>query len=233
MVFGRKAEAEPPSFEPVHWDSVSKFTIGTASRSTTRRGTVQGPLAVRVEKHAGGVVHLVPSAYVALPASEKPSAEAGFRLCEDETGSRLLCSVTLDAGTEEDGSRRYRLHDGQGQEVGSVFRGSASRRLVQHGWWLEQPGHPEVVARYHWAKGSAGQILGRTAGKALGSVVGSVMGLGAEGGDTSGAPKPVTWKSGEQVAMTSALSGHLKWYLARASWLDRRLAFALAVLREY
>ncbi|MFF3977842.1 hypothetical protein [Streptomyces sp. NPDC001828] len=233
MVFGRKAEAEPPSYEPVHWDSVSKFTIGTASEPVARRGAGPGPLAVRVEKRAAGAVHLVPSVYVALPASDKPSAEAGFRLYEDEAGSRPLCSVTPDAGTEEDGSRRYRVHDDQGKEVGSVFKGSAAQRLVQHGWWLEQPGHSEVVARYHWAKGGAGQILGRTAGKALGSVVGSVMGLNAEGGDGGGTAKPVTWKSGTQVAMTSAPSGGRKWYLAQASWLDRRVAFALAVLREH
>ncbi|MFJ8308934.1 MULTISPECIES: hypothetical protein [unclassified Streptomyces] len=233
MAFGRKAEAEPPSLEPVHWDSISKFTIGTASRPTARGSAGPGPLAVRVEKRSGRDVHLVPSVFVVLPGPEASPTESGFRLYEDDAAQRLLCSVTPDAGTGDDGSRRYRVRDGKGQEVGSVFRGPAAKRLVQHGWWLEQPGRPEVVARYHWAKGGAGQVLGRTAGKALGSVVGSVMGLGADDSNTSrGSAKPVTWKAGEQVAMTSALSDGVKWYLAQASWLDRRLAFALAVLRE-
>ncbi|MEU3501378.1 hypothetical protein ABZ726_11575 [Streptomyces hundungensis] len=233
MVFGRKAEAEPPSFDPVHWDSVSKFTIGTASRPTAPRGAGPGPLAVRVEKRAAGAAHLVPSVFVALPAPGEPAATSGFRLYEDEAGRRLLCSVTPDAEADKDGSRRHRVQDDQGRTIGSVVRGPAAKRAVQHPWWLEQPDHPEVVARYHWAKGSAGQVLGRTVGKALGSVVGSVVGLGGDDSNTTrGTAKPVTWKSGEQVAMTSAFTEGRTWYLAQASWLDRRLAFALAVLRE-
>ncbi|MCT9089154.1 hypothetical protein N4G70_09760 [Streptomyces sp. ASQP_92] len=233
MVFGRKAEAEPPSFAPVHWDTVSKFTIGAASRPAAVRGAGPGPLAVRVEKRAGGATYLVPSVFVALTGSGEPAAASGFRLYEDEAGLRLLCSVTPDAEADKDGGRRHRVQDGRGREIGSVVRGPVAKRAVQHAWWLEQPDHPEVVARRHWAKGSAGQVLGRTVGKALGSVVGSVVGLGGDDSNTTrGTAKPVTWTSGEQVAMTSAPTEGRTWYLAQASWLDRRLAFALAVLRE-
>lgn len=235
MAFGRKRGAEPPSFEPVHWDSVGQFTVGTALRPPSLRGkAAPGPHAIRVQKSRGNDIYLVPAVYVVPVEGSTGSvsaAKSGFRLYEDESAQRLLCSVTPDPSTQKDNSRRYRVRDGQASDIGCVLRAPSAKRVVQHLWWLEQPGHPEIVARYHWATGSPGEIVGRGAGKAIGSVVGSVLSLGAD--DSSNGPsKPVTWKAADQVALTSAPVGDVRWYLAQASWLDRRLAFSLAVLRE-
>ncbi|MFF2191985.1 hypothetical protein [Streptomyces sp. NPDC058157] len=229
MAFGRNtATAEP--FEPVPWDGITRFTVGRVLRDAvraSRRGA--GAHAVRVPRLRGGEELMVPALYVAPAGPDGvPLRQGGFRLYEDEARTRPLCLVLpLDPGGDH-----HRVTDAAGRETGTVHRTPAAQRLVRHGWWLEQPGHPEVTAPRRWAEGGPGRIVERGVGKVLGSVVDHVLSLGAE--DTSRDPlKPVLWRAGEETVLSFRPAQGPRWYeVGRDGWLDRRLAFALAVLRE-
>ncbi|MFD4545642.1 hypothetical protein [Streptomyces sp. NPDC058466] len=234
-MFARKKDE--PSVEPVSWNGAGWFVIGDVVRpAASRRKALTGPWAVRVPDIQEGVRYYAPTALVSRSDGEVPS----YELYEASEPGGSLCSLT-----PLKGGARYRVTDAQGQEVGVVHRTPAAKRAVQHGWWLQQPGHPDIVARYRWATGSAKEIAARGrekaargAGGLVGGVVDSVFGLGAEGGDQSGGsytPKPVTWRAegeDEAVVLTSGHTEGFRTYVLVASWLDRRLAFAMAVLRE-
>lgn len=235
-MFGRKKEE--PVIEPVRWDAAGSFVVGEVLRPATfRRKALTGQRAVRVPTAQGGVWYFAPSVLVSRTEEETPS----YELYDATEAGALLCALA-----PVKGGARYRVTDAGGQELGLVHRTPAAKRTIQHGWWLQQPGHPDIVARYHWARGSAKEIAARgkekavkEAGELAGSVVDSILSFGADDAeDYSGGshtPKPVTWRAeGEEkdVVLTSShLEGH-KTYLPHGSWLDRRLAFALAVLRE-
>ncbi|WP_326694241.1 hypothetical protein [Streptomyces sp. NBC_01766] len=236
MAFGRRKDPEP-TVEPVAWDSADWFVISAVERpATLRRKAVTGPRCVRTRVVEPGVELYAPAVFIAQPDPETKAYEL-YPALDPRT---LLCALAPVKGGR--GGERYRVTDGQGQELGTVHRTGATKRTVQHAWWLEQPGHPDIVARYHWAKGSAKDVrergasaVVRGAGQLAESVVDSLILGGSEGGDSSTyESKPVTWRAGEtEVALTS---GHtdkaVRTYTPRASWLDRRLALALAVLRE-
>jgi hypothetical protein len=233
-VFGRKKET--PTIDPVHWDSVGWFVVGSVVRpSTLRRKALTGQRAVRVPTAVADVRYFAPAVFIVQADEDVPS----YELYEAEGAQRLLCTVAPVTG--EKGGERYRVLDGRRQELGLVHRTPAAKRTVQHGWWFKQSGHPDIVARYHWAKGSAKEIAERgkdtavrEAGQLVGGVVDSVLNFGAEGGDRAStrAAKPVTWRADEEVAMTAGHLEGIRTYMPQASWLDRRLAFALALLRE-
>ncbi|MFF4370293.1 hypothetical protein [Streptomyces sp. NPDC001594] len=229
MAFGRNtATAEP--FEPVPWEGITRFTVGRVLRDAvraSRRGT--GAHAVRVPRLRGGEELMVPALYIAPAGPDGvPLRQGGFRLYEDEGRTRLLCSVL----PEGPGGEHHRVTDAAGRQAGTVHRTPAAQRLVRHGWWLEQPGHPEVTAPRPWAEGGPGRIVGRGVGKVLGSVADSILSLGAEG-DGGGPPQPVLWRSGEETVLSFQPSQGPRWYaVEREGWLDKRLAFALVVLRE-
>ncbi|MFC7257758.1 hypothetical protein [Streptomyces lutosisoli] len=233
-VFGRKKEE--PVIEPVPWDHPGWFTVGEVLRpAALRRKAVTGDLAVRVATAHAGVRYFAPSVLVSRAGEEVPS----YELYDATEPGNLLCALAAAKG-----GVRYRVTDGQGRELGLVHRTPAAKRTIQHSWWLQQPGHPDIVARYHWAKGTAKEIATRGkekavrgAGQLVEGVVDSVLSFGAEGGDqrSSYTSKPVTWRADgeeEDVALTSGHVEGVRTYLPRASWLDRRLAFALAVLRD-
>ncbi|MFF4347737.1 hypothetical protein [Streptomyces sp. NPDC001530] len=234
-VFGRKKDE--PVIEPVRWDLTGSFVVGEVVRPATfRRKALTGERAVRVPVMLDGGRYYAPSVLVSRTGEETPS----YRLYEALEPGTLLCAVS-----PVKGGARYGVTDAEGRELGVVHRTPAAKRAIQHGWWIQQSGHPDIVARYNWAKGSAKEIATRGkekairgAGELVGSVVDSVLSLGAEGGDQAGGsytPKPVTWRAEgeeEDVVLTSGQAEGVRTYLPRASWLDRRLAFALAVLRE-
>lgn len=118
-----------------------------------------------------------------------------------------------------EGGARYRVTDGQGQELGLVHRTLAAKRTIQHNWWLQQPGHPDIVARYHWAKGTVKEIATRGkekavrgAGQLVEGVVDSVLSFGAEDVDNGSryTPKPVTWRAGGEEQDVALTSGHVE-----------------------
>ncbi|MFB6674107.1 hypothetical protein ACFCWG_17210 [Streptomyces sp. NPDC056390] len=229
MGFGRNRGANGPLVEPLAWEDVSWFVVTDIERAASfPRKPVKGRLAVRVPTAVAGVRHFAPAAYVVGGGEDGGPHE----LYEAQGAQGLVCTVTA-AG---DG---HVVTDAEGAELGHVHRTPAVKRTVRHGLWLRQPGRPDAVARYHWAKGSAKDIAtrgkdgaGRGAGALVGSVVDSVLSLGAEGGDRSGTrtAKPVTWRAGEETVLTQGYVDGVKSYVPQAGWLDRRLAFALAVL---
>ncbi|MDR3082906.1 MAG: hypothetical protein LBV60_18615 [Streptomyces sp.] len=218
------------------WDRAGEFVVGDVVRpASLRRKALRGPRAVRVPTTDAGVRYFAPSVLVHGSEDETPS----YDLYDATAPAVLLCSLA-----PEKGGARYRVTDAQGTELGLAHRTPAAKRTVQHSWWLQQPGHPDIVARYHWARGNAKQAakrgkesVGRVAGHVAQDVIGSVFSFGAEdtGPGESDVSKPVTWRMAGQENSVVLTSGHaegFRTYLPQVSWLDRRLAFALAVLRE-
>ncbi len=236
MAFGRDKTVEP--FEPMHWTEMTQFTVGRAMRYTLRKSKRgAGPHAIRFPRARGGNQYLVPGLYIVPAEGDASLSRAGFRLFEDEGGLHLLCSVL------PDGSDRYRVTGTDGQELGSVRRTSLSRRLTHQGLWLEPAGHPAVVARHNWARGGIRAAMERGMGHAAERVLDSLVSFGDDGGSDRGAtPKPVLWavetdgsegELGEAVLTLPRPTQFPKWYfVVRDSRLDKRLAFALVVLRE-
>ncbi|OKK25163.1 hypothetical protein AMK09_03080 [Streptomyces sp. CB02488] len=139
MAFGRNRQVEP--FEPEHWDAITQFTVGRMMRRTVRKSTRgEGAHAVRFMRMRGGDEYMVPGVYIVPEDPAVALAKGGFRLFEDEAARQLLCTVL------PDGSDRYRVTDAAGRELGSVRRTPVTKRFSQHGLWLEQPGHPAIVA---------------------------------------------------------------------------------------
>jgi hypothetical protein len=233
-VFGRRKNE--PEVPPVPWDRVGRFTVGEVLRpGTLTRKPLTGPRAIRVPSTHDGVRYHAPSVLVSGTGSEAPS----YELYDATRPTEPVCTLT-----PEKAGARYRVTDAGGAELGLVHRTLPARRTVEHGWWLQQPGHPDVVARYHWARGSAKEIatrgkenVVRGAGAVVGGVVDSVFSLGVDGDARTGShrPRPVTWRAEgdeEPVVLTCEHLEDGKVYRPQASWLDLRLAFALAVLRE-
>jgi hypothetical protein len=205
-----------------------------------------GPPAVRVPDSAEHPSAFAPAAFIEQP----DTSVRAYDLYAAQDLSPLCRVLPLtDTGTDTadrgdvDG---HRVVDPGGAEIGRVFRTPKAKRSVQHTLWFQQPGHRNVVARYHWTLGSTGEVAGRVTTAAVGTaaVVAaglalSALGLGDGDGDGAGGEqardtKPVTWRAGDEVVLTY-LPGRSRErpYLPHAGWLDLRLAFALAVLREH
>ncbi|MCX4882832.1 hypothetical protein [Streptomyces sp. NBC_00847] len=150
-MFGRK-QAEPV-IEPVPWERAGWFAVtGMVRQATLRRKKLTGQRAVRVATAQGGVRYFAPVALISATEDEIPS----YTLYEATRPESLLCSLT-----PEKRGARYRVTDGQGAELGLAHRTPAAKRTIQHSWWLQQPGHADIVARYHWARGSAKDVAER------------------------------------------------------------------------
>lgn len=211
-----------------------RFVVSTAERETAAlRKPVVGPLAVRVPKLAAGVSHFHPAALITQPDLQVRA----YLLHEAREPDRLVCSI------EPVDDERFRVLTPERRELGQVYRTPQAKRAIQHAWCVRQPGHPAVVARYHWAKGSPKDILERgkdaarrETGRLADSVLDSVMSLGlAEGGDQHNpqrAAKPVTWRADDEVVLEARVSGGEWTYTPKAPWLDHRLAYAMALLRR-
>ncbi|MFD9822738.1 hypothetical protein [Streptomyces violascens] len=234
-MFGKK-KVDPPVV-PVRWDTEGGFVVGEVVRpSAFRKKGLVGRRAVRMPVTLDGERYFAAAAFV----EQRDPEVRSYELYDATEAEGLLCTVEPASGGR--GGERYQVRDQAGQELGVVFRTPAAKRAVQHGWWLRQPGHPDVVARYHWAKGSAKEIAGRGAdaavrgaGSLVGSVVDSVL-YGEQAASDNHSParptKPVTWRADDEVALTAGHPQGIKLYAPQASWLERRLAFALAVLRQ-
>ncbi|MGW7098835.1 hypothetical protein [Streptomyces sp. NPDC054838] len=241
MAFVRNRRDE--SFEAVHWDEITQFTVGRMMRRTFRKSKRgEGAHAVRFMTMRAGIEYMVPALHVVPVEPAGPVSKGGFRLFEDEDGRMLVCTVL------PEGSDRYRVRNAVGREIGSVRRTPVTKRLTQHGLWLEQPGHPAIVAPRNWARGGPGAALGRGVGHVLDGVVDSLLSFGSDEGTDSGSPlKPVVWavgaedgqeegavgQYGEAVLTFPRTTDDKRWYFVkRDGRLDKRLAFALAVVRE-
>jgi hypothetical protein len=230
VVFGRQKAAEPP-VEQVGWADVQTFVVSAVERPVTvkRKRAVSGKRAVRVARGSKDLRVLAPCAFVgsaATPESGVPS-RPGHTLYEDPEERRLLCYV--EPAVDIDGEQRFNVRDGQGQLVGALTRVPPKRRPFKHTWRIEQPGRPEIVGRNEWVSGDAKEIAGRMAGKLLGGVLNAVGDLGAEGGDQPAKPRTLEWRAEDKVVMVSEGSEKVT---VRAGWIDRRLAFAFALVGD-
>ncbi|MEU9183951.1 hypothetical protein AB0D14_05160 [Streptomyces sp. NPDC048484] len=230
MAFGKQSgnsDAEVP-VEPVAWATVREFVIGSVERPLTpkRKRVVRGPRAVRVPKGGKDSRVLAPCAFLGRSDHAGLPSRPELTLYEDIEGRSLLCYV--DSPKDVDGEQHHVVHDRQGQVIGTIRR-VPPKRPFKHTWRMDQPGHPEIAGRNEWASGDAKEVAGRAAGKFALGVVGAIANLGAEGGDQRSKPRSLEWRADDKVVMVSEGSEKVT---VRADWLDRRLAFAFALVSD-
>ncbi|MVO84809.1 hypothetical protein GPA10_08515 [Streptomyces sp. p1417] len=221
---------------PVEWARVREFTVGTVERPVTKKRArpVRGPRAIRVPSGAGQSKVFAPCAYTGRVAPPAPPSATEPCLYEDSASQRLLCYLIA----EESGSgeRCYHVHDTSGTEIGTVRRIPPAGRIFKHTWRIDQPGHPEIVGRNEWASGGVKRIADRAAGKALTEALSSlqhIIPVGEDathgGGRSQRQSRKLEWWSGGELVMVSQ---SIQALVVEADWLDRRLAFAFAVLGD-
>ncbi|GGO52502.1 hypothetical protein GCM10012286_57680 [Streptomyces lasiicapitis] len=243
MAFGKRRGREEGSgvreeapLPAVEWADVREFTIGTVERPVTknRPRPVRGPWAIRVPKGAGAAKVFAPCAYVARAAPPAPPSAMESCLYEDPDSQHLLCYLV----TEEKGSgeRCFRVYVANGKEIGVIRRIPPSNKLVKHTWRIDQPGHPEIVGRNEWISGGAKRIADRAAGKVVSEALNSLPHILPAGENTASGDsgsqrrsRQLEWWSGGELVMVSQSIKMLK---VKADWLDRRLAFAFAVIGD-
>ncbi|MFG3100129.1 hypothetical protein ACGFZL_06375 [Streptomyces sp. NPDC048182] len=211
----------------VPWADAWEFAVSDVELPVThrRRRAVPGARAVRVPYGAGARRVNAPCAF--LPRDLPPKAPAKC-LYEDPEGQRLLCSVSDPSSSG--GVRQYGVLDAQGRPLGTIHRLAALKHALRPTWRLEQPGRPEIRSSAEWAEDGPSPIVTHGIGKLLSGVAQTAADLGAEGGDQPARSRTLEWRSGEELVMTSSGDGR---FLIRAAWLDRRLAFAYALLRAH
>lgn len=227
MEFRGRRESDRP-VTAVDWRDVEEFVLGTLERpqKPKRPQAVHGPVAVRVpQTDASGLVY-APCAFRAPLAVGSPPRSLEKRLFEDRDGLRPLCHI--DEGTQEgqeDGVCRHEVRDGRGEFIGAILRHPPKGRRARHTWRIEQPGHPELVGR------SGDSLLARGL-NGLMETAGDLL-LHGSAGDGKVTKPPslriIGWKNAAgELAMTSQGKEHF----IRVEWLDRRLAFAFALLGD-
>lgn len=230
MAFGRSNKAksaEEPPVEPVRWESVHKFVVSSVERprSPKRTRSGWGKPAVRVPQGGKDYPVLAPCAFLGSSSVERLPSRPELTLYEDPDAQRLLCYV--EEPREVNGERHYDVRDAQGQLLGTLRR-IPPKRPFKHTWCIEQPGHPEIVGRNEWASGSAGQVATRVAMRAAFEAVDSLFYAGTDDGAKSKA-RTLEWRAGDEVVMTSEGSAQVE---IQKSWVDRRLAFAFALVGD-
>ncbi|MBB5934691.1 hypothetical protein [Streptomyces zagrosensis] len=194
-----------------------------------RKRSVRGPRAIRVPKGGKDYRVYAPCAFCRPASRPAPPDSTGPWLYEDEAAERLLCSV--DKGAEAEGGQGYHVRDGQGDTIGTIHRLPPSKRIFKHTWRIEQVGHPEIIGRNQWASGDTKDIVEHGVTKVfMGALQSAVTSLGSESSDHSeGAGRTLEWRSDGHVVMVSQGS---KWVTIKADWMDRRLAFAFALIGD-
>ncbi|MER0241071.1 hypothetical protein AAHZ94_03345 [Streptomyces sp. HSW2009] len=231
MAFGKGADGKEPPVPAVDWKNVGEFTIGGVERPVAphRKRSVRGPRAIRVPSGGKNYRVYAPCAYCAPAAASTPPGVTGPCLYEDEAGERLLCA--LDSAAETDGERQHRVIDAQGELIGTITRIPPTKRMFKHTWRMEQVGHPEIIGRNQWASGDTKDIVENGVSKVVfGALKSAVTSLGAEESDHSESrERTLEWRSDGKVVMVSQGS---KSVTVRVGWIDRRLAFAFALLGD-
>ncbi|MGW3498349.1 hypothetical protein [Streptomyces sp. NPDC001020] len=229
VAFGRnnkaKAAGEPP-VEPVAWERVHKFVVSSVERpkSLKRSRSVWGKPAVRVPKGGKDYPVLAPCAFLGSSSVPNPPSRPELTLYSDADTQHLLCYV--EEPQEVDGERHHVVRDAQGQTIGTLRR-IPPKRPFKHTWRIDQPGRPEIIGRNEWASGTGGQVAARVAIRAAFEVVDSVFYTGTD--DQVKKARSLEWMAGDEVVMTSEGSAKVT---IQKDWLDRRLAFAFALVGD-
>lgn len=216
----------------VEWARVREFTIGTVERPETkkRRLAVRGPRAIRVPKGAGESKVFAPCAYIARARPPAPPSAMEPCLYEDPESQHLLCYLV--AEESEDGERCHRVYDADGEEIGAIRRIPPSSKLFKHTWRIEQPGRTEIIGRNEWASGGATQVAVLATGKVVEEALGSLFGLAYDENSSSERRRDgrtLEWRSNGNPVM---ISQGVKKITIKPDWMDRRLAFAFAVIGD-
>ncbi|MGW2765208.1 hypothetical protein [Streptomyces sp. NPDC001275] len=227
-VFGKNRDVDEPAAPVVPWADAWQFVVGDVERPAAgrRRRPVLGPRAFRVPQRRGEQCVNAPCAF--FPPQSSSPASPELCLYEDADGRTLLCSV--DEPVKAGGERHFAVRDGQGQVIGTIRRIAPLKHALTPVWRIDQPGHVEIVSSGEWAKGGRKEMLQRGAGKLVQGIFQGAADLGADGGDQAGEASRVhQWTSdGEPVLASDGCDR----FLVRASWLDRRLVFAYALVRD-
>lgn len=208
---------------PVGWERVRDFVVGNTERPVTARRTTPtfGPLAVRVPRNGKECRVFAPCAFIGREGERAA-------LYEDAACRLLLC--VIDGGGREAGAERHHdVHDAQGAVIGTLRRLPPRARPFKHGWRIDQPGRPPVLGRNEWVSGNAKDIAARVVEKSLFGALDALTSLGAEGGDRPARPRTLEWRAEDEVVMVSEGSEKVT---VKADWLDRRLAFAFALVGD-
>ncbi len=228
MAFGRRKQKEQaPPVPGVDWRGVWRFTVGMIEREIlvkSRKQFTRGPRAIRVPSREGAGRVFAPCAYF----GPKGVDDLDSVIYEDAEFQRLLCA--LDQPIERNGEDVYYVRDARSEVIGVVRRIPPANRLVRHTWRIDQPGRPVIAGCNKWAKKDAKEI----AEVALESTVGFL--LRSSGDGSYSRDRELEWRSegGEFVMESCGFGGHdMRLEIEiEARWLDRRLAFAYAMLRD-
>jgi hypothetical protein len=195
------------------WESVREFTVGSVELPATpkRKKIGWGPTAIRVPR--GGRFDRVLAACAYVGPEHSLYLDAGL--------TQPLCTVV------PSGENSWTVRDAGAAVVGTITRIPSGRLLLRPNWRIEQPGHVEVIGRTEWLSGDAKQLAEKAAGRLFTGVLDALTSLGAEGGDQATKERVLEWRAGDDVVM---LSEATKSITIKAPWLDRRLAFAYALL---
>ncbi|MGK5730643.1 hypothetical protein [Streptomyces sp. URMC 124] len=221
MAFGRTRNSEPP-VPAVDWRDVEQFRIGTVERDigAGRKRPVIGQNAVRVPRIEGQERINAPCAFFGSQAARL----GAHVLYEDERAQQVLCSIGEPQSVGDE--RHYPVRDGQGQVIGGIRRIPPSGELSRPTWRIEQPGRPEITGLNKWSTLNPLSMAAHAAGKVLGGLAMAVFLSEPAGGDQRG--RTLLWSAGREKVMESDDYT----FTVLTPWLDRRLAFAVAVIGD-
>ncbi|WP_413799855.1 hypothetical protein [Streptomyces iranensis] len=230
-MFGKGKEQEPeyPPVPALDWKKVRRFTVGTREREVAgeSKKIIRGRCAIRVPKRDGQDNIYAPCAY--FRTNTQVLIPDDPRLYEDEQTQQLLCELSeaIQVGDES----HYHVRDGLGETIGTIRRIPPTNRLVNHTWRIEQPGQPEIVGRNKWSASNPKQFALRSLESATNLIFDAASGGDPDVRESKG--RVLEWKADEKLVMTSVGSPKIDSHVEisiKAQWLDRRLAFAYAML---
>ncbi|MER0245628.1 hypothetical protein AAHZ94_27355 [Streptomyces sp. HSW2009] len=182
---------------------------------------------MRVPKRASGGWIFAPCAYFPTSSSTGSYQDLGSAVYEDAELQKLLCALDGPFDCDE---KVYRVRDAQGETIGLIRRIPPINPFVMHTWRIEQPGRPVIFGRNKWSQNNFKEM----AWVVLESAVGFLARSSEDGSYLR--DRELAWRTaeGKFVMKSCGFGGHdMRLEIEiEARWLDRRLAFAYAMLRD-
>ncbi|MFB7325581.1 hypothetical protein [Streptomyces sp. NPDC056190] len=214
--------------EPTPWASVREFVISSVERpkSPKRLRSVWSKPAVRVPTGSSDYPTLAPCALLGSSSVPNLPSRPELTLYEDIDAEYLLCYV--EEPQEAKREKHYVVRDSEQQAIG-ILRRIPPKRPFKHTWRIDQPGHPTIIGRNEWASGTTGQAVARVAIRATFEAVDSALFYAGTDERSTSKARNLEWLAGDEVVMTSEGGAKVK---IQADWVDRRLAFAFALVGD-
>ncbi|MGW2821660.1 hypothetical protein ACWC24_11725 [Streptomyces sp. NPDC001443] len=231
-MFGkRKVQELGPPVPAVDWRDVRRFTIGRTERSVVHGKKPQlGRLAVRVPRKTKDASTYAPCAYFRTDSPSNPVSDPV--LYEDETAHRVLCALDDPVNVGKEVHRTVR--DGAGQAIGVLRRIAASNKFAHHSWRIDQPDRPEIAGLSQWS--FANNSPKELAMRGLESTFTFLLEATADPNPPAAKGRKLEWKAEGQLVMESKGISQFDSSLdisIKVGWLDRRLAFAFAMVEDF